>query len=233
MTTESRPIPTAPAPAMPAEVPAWRLLATLAFAGAAAGLLIVLAYIWTRPPIERHRANALRAAIEEVLRSPARADTLYMVNGAIATQPPEDAKPGSVERIYRGYDNEGRLAGYALVATQAGFADNIVVMFGWSFASGELLGIRVLSSKETPGLGDKIEKAPFTGQFPGALVPLRGVKDAASKGGGDDRDAIIMVTGATISSRTVIKGINNAMERWKPLIADFESRRVASGGGAL
>ena len=221
MTSESRPIPSVPA--MPAEVPAWRLLATLAFAGAAAGLLIVLAYIWTRPPIERHRANVLRAAIEEVLRSPARADTLFMVNGALATQPPESARPGSVERIYRGYDAEGRLAGYALVATQAGFADNIVVMFGWDVASGELLGIRVLSSKETPGLGDKIEKPPFTGQFPGALVPLRGVKDAASKG--DDRDAIIMVTGATISSRTVIKGINSTMERWKPLIADFESGR--------
>jgi Na+-translocating ferredoxin:NAD+ oxidoreductase RnfG subunit len=53
-------------------------------------------------------------------------------------------------------------------------------------------------------------------------VPLKGVKSAADKG--SDKSAIVMITGATISSRTVIREINNAVARWKPLIADFESR---------
>lgn len=204
------------------EVPPWRLLATLGGAGALAGLLIVLAYNWTRPAIEAHRAEVLRAALEEVLRAPARADTIFLVGSALSERAPSAGKPGAVERIYRGVDASGRNTGYAIVASEAGFADQVTLMFGLDIASGEVLGIRVLSSKETPGLGDRIERPSFTAQFARALAPLRGVKDTAAKG--SDRGAIVMITGATISSRTVIREINNAVARWSPLIRDFESR---------
>lgn len=207
---------------MPPQVQSWKLIAILGGAGALAGLFIVLAFIATKPRIEQHRASVLRAAITEVLRDPAGADTLFLVDGALAAQAPAAAKPGTVERIYRGHDAEGRTTGYALVASEAGFADQIVLMFGWNPGNGELSGIRVLSSKETPGLGDKIEKPSFTTQFRDAVTPLLGVKDQASKGG--NASAIVMITGATISSRTVIKEINNAVARWKPLIAAWEAR---------
>ena len=49
------------------EVPSWRLILTLALAGAMAGLAIVLVFGWAEPKIEAHRAAALRAAIQEVL----------------------------------------------------------------------------------------------------------------------------------------------------------------------
>lgn len=207
---------------MPPQVQSWKLIAILGGAGAFAGFLIVLAYIWTLPAILEHRAGALRGAIEEVLRQPAGADTLFLVNGALATTMPAGAKPEAVERVYRGRDAESRTVGYAVVASEAGFADQIVVMFGWNPANGQLLGIRILSSKETPGLGDKIERASFTGQFPGATTPLTGVKDQAAKSG--KTGAIVMITGATISSRTIIREINNAVARWQPLIVAFEAR---------
>jgi electron transport complex protein RnfG len=75
----------------------------------------------------------------------------------------------------------------------------------------------VLESKETPGLGDKIEKdTSFTGQFRAAATPLRGVK--ADRATGDPHE-VDLITGATISSRTVVRIVNNALARLEPVLA--------------
>lgn len=198
-----------------AQVPSWRLLATLGGAGALAGLLIVLAYSWTLPSIESHRAEVLRSAIAEVLQQPARADTLFLYDGALVATLPAAVSSKSLERVYRGYAADGRSVGYAISTTEAGFADQIGVIFGYDPAAKKLLGMKIVSTKETPGLGDKIEKPPFTGQFSGKIAPLVGVKGSAPAG---DASAVVMVTGATISSRTVIKAINTAVARWQPLL---------------
>ena len=80
--------------------------------------------------------------------------------------------------------------------------------------------MKVLESKETPGLGDKIEKdADFVGQFEGALIPLLGVKARNASG---DPHEIDMITGATISSRTIIRTINNAIERFGPMFDAYD-----------
>ena len=217
MTSDVKPVPAH------TDVPSWRLMATLALGGALAGLFIVVPYMWTLPKITAHRAAVLQGAISQVLKDPDHADTLFLVNGVLTTQAPA-ARGADVERIYRGVDASGRTLGYAIVASEFGFADQIQIMFGIQVATGELLGLRYLSEKETPGLGDKVEKAPFGPQFPGAIVPLKGVKSAADKG--TDKSAIVMITGATISSRTVIREINNAVARWKPLILAFEAGEV-------
>ncbi len=57
MTTATTQAP--PAPPAHTEVPSWRLLATLGFGGALAGLLIVVSYMWTLPRITAHRASVL------------------------------------------------------------------------------------------------------------------------------------------------------------------------------
>jgi electron transport complex protein RnfG len=74
----------------------------------------------------------------------------------------------------------------------------------------------VLENKETPGLGDKIEKdTGFVAHVARAAVPVRGVK--AGKATGDPHE-VDMITGATISSRAVIRIINAALERFGPMI---------------
>jgi hypothetical protein len=67
-------------------------------------------------------------------------------------------------------------------------------------------------------------------QFNGVLAPLVGVKPRQSSG---DPHEIDMITGATISSRVVIRIINNQIERLGPLM-DAYTGRVARGdtGGA-
>jgi electron transport complex protein RnfG len=210
--------PVAPAPPEAlAGTPGPRLVATLGSAGALAGLLIVLVWRATTPSIEAHRASLVQAAIAEVLPSAARWDTLYLESGALTSRPAADV--GKTERIYRGVDDSGKEVGFAIQSAQSGFADVITVMFSIDPTRDTLLAMKVLTQKETPGLGDKIEKdSNFVKQFSGVRPPLQTVK-AGSRRTASDVDAI---TGATISSRTIVKIINNATARWQPLIAAYQ-----------
>lgn len=199
------------------DVSAGRLVAVLGGSGAVAGALIVIAFTLTDPAIQVNRARRLDAAISEVLGGPARYDTLYVVEGALAKAPPAGVDPATAERVFLGYAADDTPTGYAIVAEAPGFADIIRVIFGYDPATRALIGMKVIESKETPGLGDKIEKdTAFVGQFPGTLTPLLGVKKGAGKG---DSAEIDMITGATISTRTVIRIINQSLERLGPALA--------------
>jgi electron transport complex protein RnfG len=71
----------------------------------------------------------------------------------------------------------------------------------------------VLESRETPGLGDKIYKdADFVASFDGLAVDpeIRAVKKG-KKAASNEIDAI---TGATISSKAVVRIMNEANARW-------------------
>jgi electron transport complex protein RnfG len=197
--------------------PSWRLVSTLAMAGVIAGLLIVFVYRTTLPAIEAHKARMLQLAIQDVLKAPERFDTLYLYDGALTLRLPEGADPRRFDKVYLGFDEPGRPVGYAITAGEPGFQDVIRLIFGYDPARGEVLGMKVLESKETPGLGDKIEKdLRFVTQFEGAEPPLEGVKSRGTPT--TDPHEIDMITGATISSRTVIRIINNAVDRWRPAL---------------
>jgi electron transport complex protein RnfG len=219
----SGPPPIQPKP----DVPAWRLLATLGVAGAAAGFLLVFVFQLTAPIIERNKAERLAAAVQEVLKAPHRYDTLYVVDEALTAEIPSGADPADYQQVYRGLTESGVPVGYAIASGEPGFQDIVRVIFGYDPATDALLGMKVLESKETPGLGDKIEKdSAFVSQFDGVLAPLEGVKPREGTG---DPHEIDMITGATISSRTVIKVINNALARLEPLLDSY----TASTPGAL
>ncbi len=213
-TTEATaPTPT-PVPE-PAAVRASSLLATLGVGGAVAGLLLVIAYGVTLPRIEANRARALDLAVKEVLKAPERYDTLYVVGKTLVKKPPEGADPKKLEQVYLGYGPGSETIGFAIVAGEAGFQDVIQLIFGYDPKTRQLLGMKVLESKETPGLGDKIEKdQAFVGQFRGAQPPLVGVK----KGKRSAPREVDMITGATISSKAVIRIINNTLRRLGPLV---------------
>lgn len=222
------------APARP-EVSSARLVATLAIAGALAGLVIVLAFGWANPRIQKHRAEALRAAIQTVLHGPATVRTYYVTDGALSETPPGGADTITAEKVHLGLDSAGAPIGYAITGQESGFQDAILVIFGYDPADDEVLAMRVLESKETPGLGDKIIKdSAFVAGFEGAGAPLRGVKAGAGDGGANEVD---MITGATISSRTVIGIINHRIEALDPLLdvappAGSPAADASSGGAA-
>ncbi|HUE96610.1 MAG TPA: FMN-binding protein [Longimicrobiaceae bacterium] len=212
------PVHAAPPPAAPAraQVPAWRLVATLAAAGALAGLLIVLVFRWAQPRILEHQAQALQGAVAEVLKAPASVERYFVHGSDLLAELPSGVDSMRIDRVFLGFDEAGAPVGYAVSGGEPGFQDIIRVLFGYDPRSRALLGMRVLESKETPGLGDTIEKdSVFVAGFVGTLTPLLGVKPGAGRG---EDGEVVMVTGATISSRTVIAIINHRIEALHPLL---------------
>jgi len=201
----------------PEEVSTFRLVATLAVAGVLAGLLIVLVNLHTKPIIDKYKAEQLQLAVYEVLPEVERYDTFYLVNDELSLSLPDGAKESEFKRVYIGRDANGETSGVAISRGESGFQDVIMVIFGYDPVAGTLSGMKILDSKETPGLGDKIFKdMNFVDQFfAGPQTPLLGVKPGAGKGQPNEID---MITGATISSKAVIGIINHALEEWKPIL---------------
>jgi electron transport complex protein RnfG len=203
----------------PAEksVSTFRLVATLAFAGVLAGMLLAMVNEHTKPIIDAYRAEQLRLAVYEVLPGAARYTTFYLVDGELSPVLPDGAKESEYKRAYVGYKEEGSPVGVAVSRGESGFQDVVLIILGFDPVEGKLTGMKVLESKETPGLGDKIFKdKAFVGQFfAGPELPLVSVKAGSGKGEPNEIDSI---TGATISSKTVTRIINNAVEEWMPLL---------------
>jgi Na+-translocating ferredoxin:NAD+ oxidoreductase subunit G len=192
------------------EVPSWQLVATLAFAGALAGILIVGVFNWAEPQILEHRARVMAEAVDEVLAAPDRVVRLFVLPDGLTGEAPPGADTIRAEKVYMGF-SEGSPVGYAVVGQKPGFADVIQIIFGYDPATRQVLGMRVLESKETPGLGDKIFKdLRFVRGFEGVLAPIRPVPEGAHSGAPNDAE---LITGATISARVVVEIINERVAR--------------------
>ena len=77
-------------------------------------------------------------------------------------------------------------------------------------ANGEISGVRVVSHKETPGLGDYIEiaKSKWIKGFDGTSLEKYPSKDWKVKKDGGQFDS---VAGATITPRAVVKAVHKAL----------------------
>ena len=197
-------------------VASWKLALTLGVAGALAGLLLVFVDQATRPLIEEHRRHALESAVKDVLSlelkegSPARILSLRVGKEGfeLEQEPVFEVNADEIDRVFLGLGADGKPKGFAIVHQRTGFQDQIQVIFGYEPLKNEILSMKVLSSLETPGLGDKIEKdMAFVGQFQGKQAPLQPVKPGLGK----DVHDVDTISGATISSKAVIKVINLAL----------------------
>lgn len=100
---------------------------------------------------------------------------------------------------------DGEPIGHAFMARGRGYGGRIDILIGLRPDNKSLQGIKIITQQETPGLGTKIISASFLDQFTG--VPVDEV-DLARNGGKIDA-----ITGATISSSAVVKGVKEAIMR--------------------
>ncbi|RMH51057.1 MAG: RnfABCDGE type electron transport complex subunit G [Zetaproteobacteria bacterium] len=184
----------------------WRMVGVLTAVVAVVGLLLAIAYQWSRAPIARAREEALHRMLLQVLpphdNAPAR--TLLQIDG---------------RRLYVARSH-GRVVGYAwsLMAPD-GYGGPIEILLGVR-PDGAVEAIRVVRHLETPGLGDGIVRnRAWLDSFVGRR--LEGTRWAVRKDGGD----FDQFTGATISPRAVVAAVARGL-RW------FRDHRAAVGRAA-
>lgn len=114
--------------------------------------------------------------------------------------------PNGVEilEVSRGSDAEGE-AGYVIRVGAKGYSSTIDMMVGFA-VDGTLVKTSIISMSDTPGLGSKVQsEASFAAQVEGTDTLITGVKKGAAAEGEID-----VISGATISSKGFINGVNAA-----------------------
>ena len=162
----------------------------------------------TEPVIARGQLAEKRALLSQVLPA-----TLYD-NDLLASQqsvPPDELlgtrQPSTLWLARRG----GAFSGVVMEAVATdGYSGDIALLVGID-ANGNVTGVRVTAHRETPGLGDYIDRAKsaWIDQFVGKslLAPEPKHWKVAKDGGRFDARA-----GATITPRAVVKAVRNALE---------------------
>ena len=207
-----------------APVSSMKMLQSMVGIGILCALLIVLTFEFTGPRIAKNRAEALEKAVFRVLPGISqKADFQIDENMNFVTPIAEDKE---AKMVYAGYDDNNELVGLAIEASGIGFADVIKILYGYDPKAQKVIGFYVLESKETPGLGDKIEKDDnFLENFKALDVSLiddfSALKNeviTVKKGAKENPWEIDAITGATISSRAIGDILGASTKFWIPLI---------------
>ena len=162
----------------------------------------------TKPKIEYHKLQALKAAISDVLPQYDYYDELQ-VEGTT---------------LYLGKLNEQtESVGVAFEIDGSGFQGNISMMIGVDPTFTTITGMKVLDQIETPGLGTKIVEDPsnkdnpfwFPKQFVGVNIfpKINVVKNIKPQ----NSNEIQAISGATISSKAIVRILNDEIKIVKNL----------------
>lgn len=168
-----------------------------------AAALLVLGDLATRDTIALRKAEDLKASLSEVI-PPSMHDNDLLAASLVIPGP--DGAPLTVYRALNG----PRVTGVAFRVTGPGYAGEIELLLGLD-AAGKVLGTRVLSHAETPGLGDKMEvaKGDWILAFDGLSLGNPPKERWAVKKDGGDFDQF---TGATITPRGILAALRGGLE---------------------
>jgi electron transport complex protein RnfG len=193
--------------------------------GLVCALAIVTAFRGTAPTIAKNRAEFLRKAIFNVVPGAASSGAFRFVEGkGFVAIPPKEGDAGGADVVYAAYDAQGNLAGIAIAAAGMGYQDTIRLIYGYSPEKDAIVGFQVLESRETPGLGDRINSDPdFLSNFrelsvrlDAALAALEHPLKLVKSGERREPWELDAITGATVSSRAVTDILTKSTAVWIP-----------------
>jgi electron transport complex protein RnfG len=177
---------------------------TLGVLGVIVGLLLITVYRITLPVINSQDLKALNEGLASVFPGN---NTFEKLNKTLKS-------PDQTITIGDSYEvkNSGNIIGLVVTVSSPGSQAPIKMLVGVK-KDGNISGVKILSMSETPGLGanadnptyfvNKDKKLTFLGQFTGKNVE----KDAFVP-----KQDIVALTGATITSNAVSKGVKIAGE---------------------
>ena len=207
-----------------------KMYRTLVGIGTLCGIIIVLVYQFTAPMIRENKNIALENAIFKILPKATKKMAYaldesgkFVINDTLVIHERADI-------LYAGYDAQQQLVGFAIPARGMGYQDSIDLLYAYEPISQTIVGIMVLQSRETPGLGSRIEDdVNFSRNFKQLDVRLnRNLTDLNNQlvmvksGKKTESWQIDSITGATVSSHAVGKILQQSASRWLPIIKQHE-----------
>lgn len=175
--------------------------------GVLGAALVGVSHEGTAERIADNERAALQAKLEALV--PAADVDNDMLEDVIRVEAP-DKLGAPVTRVYRARrDGQPVAAVLSPVVTQ-GYSGPIQLVVAVS-ADGRVGGVRVLSHRETPGLGDKIEleRDDWILDFTGRSL---GDPPASAWKVRRDNGVFDQFTGATVTPRAVVRGVRSALE---------------------
>lgn len=181
------------------------LLATFALLGTA----LLSGTQWhSAPYIAANERQALLDSLSVVI-PPSEFDN-DILDDSIEISDPELLGMHAPTRVYRARLQDRDTAVAFRVVAPDGYSGAIVLLMGVR-ADGEISGVRVISQRETPGLGDAIEarRSNWILGFAGRSLGNPGEAGWHVQRDGGDFEQF---TGATISPRAVVKAVHNGLK---------------------
>lgn len=163
----------------------------------------------TYKQIEKNQQDTINAAMNEVL--PAESYELCE---------PSSSDAAEVTSVYEAKGSDGGLAGFCIQTSTSGFGGAVEIITGVD-DEGNVTAVRAISMSETPGVGMKTKETSFLDRFSGKSGTLEAVK-------GDVKDdtQIAAVSGATVSSKAVTKGVNAALATASARLAELDAKEA-------
>ena len=211
---------------------AWEMYRAIVGIGAFCALVIVGVFQGTAARIADNQERFLAGAIAEVLPVTASTVAVDLLEGRLSATDEPPALP-----VFLAFDADGELAGAVLTGQGMGYQDNIRVLFAYSFDKQAITGFKVLDSKETPGLGDRVEIEPhFIANFEALDAQLNAAGNALAnpivtvkQGEKTDPWQIDGITGATITSEAIGNILNDSADTWLPVL-ERDAANIDKGG---
>jgi electron transport complex protein RnfG len=209
-----------PAPEAPKSL---TLIVTLGLIAMMSGLLVVTTYELTKPRIAANKQRALEEAVFTVIPEATRKVNYQLDESGLTRL---DAAQQGQANLYAGYDDEGNLTGVAMEAAARGYQDVVRTLYGYVPDTNCIIGMTVLQSTETPGLGDKVETDPdFLANFDCLKAELNAEGTAmkneivtVKNGEKTDPWQIDGISGATVTSVAIGTGLRRSTNEMLPLL---------------
>ncbi len=202
-----------------------RIYAVVLSVGIFCGVAIVGVYEITKPIIARNKVAARQNAVLDVLPR-ATTSVAYQWDDAAESFRIASSDAEGDGLVFVGFDDAEKPVGVAIETKGMGYQDFIRVLYGYSPQEQAIIGVRVLESRETPGLGDRIEKDPvFLKNFEALDVSLAGDGktlahpiEFVKPGEKTEPWQIDGITGATISSKATADMLRESSQIWVPRV---------------
>ena len=185
----------------------WFAAAGLIGIAVLSALLVSVTAHLTRARIADNRAAQIMRLLDPLLPAGEHDNMPYRDTTTAAD--PDRLGSAIPQTIYRARKGDTLVAAVLTVTAPAGYVDPIRLLVAID-RSGQVLGVRPLEHRETPGLGDRIEPARsgWIKQFAGRSLTDPSPEDWAVQRDGGQFDQI---SGATITSRAVVSAVHDAL----------------------